>query len=244
MQKTALVSGASGGIGAAITERLAKEGFAVAALYHQNAAGAEALVQEITAAGGTAAAFGCDIRDSRAVANAVDAVHEKFGSIDVLVGSAGVARQKLFQDITDEEWDEMRGVHLDGAFYLTRAVLPDMLHKKCGRIIHIASMWGETGGSCEVDYSAVKAGLIGMVKALAKELAPSGITVNCVSPGAVDTPMLRALGDETCAMLTEEIPLGRLGTPEDIAGAVAFLASDDAAYITGQVLSVNGGLVI
>ena len=125
-------AGASGGIGAAIAARLAKEGFAVAALYHQNAAGAEALVQEITAAGGTAAAFACDIRNSKAVADTVDAVHEKLGRVDVLVGSAGIARQKLFQDITDAEWDEMRGVHLDGAFYLTRAVLPDMLHEKCG----------------------------------------------------------------------------------------------------------------
>lgn len=244
MRKTAIVSGASGGIGAAITERLAKEGFSVAALYHRNAARAEAVVRNITAAGGAAAVFCCDMRDSAAVKGTVDAVLRQFGTVDVLVGCAGVSQQRLFQDITDEEWDEMRGVHLDGSFYLTRAVLPEMLHKKRGRIIHIASMWGETGGSCEVDYSAMKAGLIGMVKALAKEVAPSGITVNCVSPGAVDTPMLRALGDETCAMLTEEIPLGRLGTPEDIAGAVAFLAGDDAAYITGQVLSVNGGLVI
>lgn len=244
MRKTAIVSGASGGIGAAIAERLAKEGFSVAALYHRNAARAKAVVRNITTAGGAAAMFYCDVRDSAAVKGTVDAVLRQFGTVDVLVGCAGVSQQRLFQDITDEEWDEMRGVHLDGSFYLTRAVLPEMLHKKRGRIIHIASMWGETGGSCEVDYSAMKAGLIGMVKALAKEVAPSGITVNCVSPGAVDTPMLRALGDETCAMLTEEIPLGRLGTPEDIAGAVAFLAGDDAAYITGQVLSVNGGLVI
>lgn len=244
MKKVALVSGASGGIGAACCRRLAADGFSVAALYHKNAAAAEAVVREITAAGGRAAAFGCDIRDSGAVARTVKAVREAFGAIDVLVGCAGISRQRLFQEITDAQWNEMRGVHLDGSFYLTRAVLPEMVRKKQGRILHIASMWGETGGSCEADYSAMKAGLIGLCKALAKEVAPSGITVNCVSPGAIDTPMLRALGEETCALLSEEIPLGRLGTPEDVAGAVAFLASDDAAYITGQVLSVNGGLVI
>ncbi len=175
MKKVALVSGASGGIGAACCKRLAANGFCVAALYHKNAAAAEAVVREITAAGGKAAAFGCDIRDSGAVARTVNAVRETFGAIDVLVGCAGVSRQRLFQEITDAQWNEMRGVHLDGSFYLTRAVLPEMVRKKQGRILHIASMWGETGGSCEADYSAMKAGLIGLCKALAKEVAPSGI---------------------------------------------------------------------
>lgn len=244
MEKVALVSGASGGIGTACCKRLAASGFCIAALYHKNESAAAALVRDITASGGKAAAFCCDIRDSGAVGDTVKAVQRTLGGVDVLVGCAGVSRQRLFQEITDEAWAQMRGVHLDGAFYLTRAVLPGMLQKKQGRIIHIASMWGETGGSCEVDYSAVKAGLIGLCRALAKEVAPSGITVNCVSPGAVDTPMLRALGEETCRLVEAEIPLGRLGTPEDVAGAVAFLASGDAAYITGQVLSVNGGLVI
>ncbi len=153
-------------------------------------------------------------------------------------------RAYLFTDITDEKWADMLSVHLTGAFYMTRAVLPDMLHQKYGRIVNIASMWGETGGSCEVHYSAAKAGLIGMTKALAKELAPSGITVNAVSPGAVDTDMMRRMGADVCRAVAEETPTERLGTPEEIAAAVLFLAGENAGYITGQTLSVNGGAVI
>lgn len=244
MQKTAIVSGASGGIGQEIASALAEDGFAVAVLYHQNAVGAQNVVRRITESGGRAMAFSCDVADSAAVEATVGRVRAAFGAVSVLVNNAGISEQKLFTEITDADWRHMLDVHLSGAFYLTRASLPDMLHEKAGRIVNIASMWGETGGSCEVHYSAAKAGLIGMTKALAKELAPSGITVNAVSPGAVDTAMMQKLGAETCRMVTEEVPLGRLGTPREVADAVCFLVSGKAAYITGQVLSVNGGAVI
>lgn len=244
MQKTAIVTGASKGIGQAIAVALSEQGFSVAVLYHHSGTGAQETVRRIQESGGTARAFFCDVADSDAAADAVRQISEAFGTTSVLVNNAGISQQKLFTDITNEDWDAMLGTNLSGAFYITRAVLPEMIRRKSGRIINIASMWGETGGSCEVHYSAAKAGLIGMTKALAKELAPSGITVNAVSPGAVRTDMMTALGEETCRIVEEEIPLGRLGTPRDIADAVCFLASEKAGYITGQVLSVNGGSVI
>ena len=242
MEKVALVSGASGGIGAACCKRLAASGFCIAALYHKNESAAEALVRDITASGGKAAAFCCDIRDSGAVGDTVKAVQGTLGGVDVLVGCAGVSRQRLFQDITDEAWAQMRGVHLDGAFYLTRAVLPEMLRKKQGRIIHIASMWGETGGSCEVGYSASKAALIGLTKAAAKELGPSDIRVNCVSPGMVDTDMTACLSAEAKAEFCSALPPARAGTPAEVAEAVLFLAKQ--RFMTGEVLRVNGGCLI
>lgn len=244
MQKTAIVSGASGGIGQEIAIALAMDGFSVAVLYHKNAQGAQYTVDCITQNGGKALAFACDVADSKAVQGTVLRVRDSLGAVSALVNNAGISEQKLFTDITDADWNGMLNTNLSGAFYLTRAVLPDMLHVKSGRIVNIASMWGETGGSCEVHYSAAKAGLIGMTKALAKELAPSGITVNAVSPGAVATDMMKKLGEETCRMVAEEVPLGRLGTPREIADAVCFLVSNKASYITGQVLSVNGGSVI
>lgn len=244
MQKTAIVTGGAKGIGRAVSRALAHAGYSVAIFYKTSSAAAEALVYEIENSGGRAFAVCCDVRDSASVQNAVEAVRGAFGEISVLVNNAGISEQILFTDITDEKWADMLSVHLTGAFYMTRAAVPDMIHAKAGRIINIASMWGETGGSCEVHYSAAKAGLIGMTKALAKELAPSGITVNAVSPGAVETDMMHALGAETCRAVAEETPLERLGTPEEIAAAVLFLAGDGAGYITGQTLSVNGGAVI
>lgn len=244
MQKTAIITGGAKGIGRAISLAFARAGYAVAVLYKSSEAAAETLMREIENGGGRAIAVACDVRDSASVQKAVDAVRSAFGAIGVLVNNAGISEQLLFTDITDEKWADMLSVHLTGAFYMTRAVLPDMLHEKSGRIINIASMWGETGGSCEVHYSAAKAGLIGMTKALAKELAPSGITVNAVSPGAVDTDMMRHLGADTCRAVAEETPMERLGKPEEVAAAVLFLAGDGAAYITGQTLSVNGGVVI
>lgn len=244
MQKTAIVTGASKGIGQAIAVALAQEGFSVAVLYNHSKIGAQETVRRIQACGGTAQMFSCDVADSAAVESAVRQISDTFGMASVLVNNAGISQQKLFTDITNDDWNAMLATNLSGAFYMTRAVLPEMIRRKSGRIINIVSMWGETGGSCEVHYSAAKAGLIGMTKALAKELAPSGITANAVSPGAVRTDMMSDLGEETCRMVEEEVPLGRLGTPQDIADAVCFLASEKAAYITGQVLSVNGGLVI
>ena len=243
-RKIAAVTGASRGIGAATAIALGKLGFAVAVLYHTDKTGADACVQSISEYGGQARAYQVDVTDSVAVTAVTAQIEREMGAVSVLVNNAGISEQKLFTDITDSDWKTMLAVHLDGAFYMTRAVLPCMLHEKYGRIINIASMWGETGGACEVHYSAAKAGLIGMTKALAKELAPSGITVNAVSPGAVDTDMMRMLGTEICESVAEETPVGRLARPEEIADAVCFLAKDKAAYITGQVLSVNGGAVI
>lgn len=243
-EQVAVVTGASRGIGAATAVSLGDAGYTVAVLYKSNQAGAEKTVEKIQKNGGQARAYQLDVTDSTAVTAVTAQITAELGDISVLVNNAGVSEQKLFTDITDADWSNMLSVHLNGAFYLSRAVLPAMLHEKYGRIINIASMWGETGGSCEVHYSAAKAGLIGLTKALAKELAPSGITVNAVSPGAVETDMMKMLGREVCESVAEETPVGRLGRPEEIADAVCFLASEKAAYITGQVLSVNGGIVI
>lgn len=240
----ALVTGASRGIGRAIALRLAKEGFRVAATYRQNEKAAQEAAGEIRAFGGEVRLYRCDIRDSAQVERTAQAAERELGGIEVLVNNAGIAQQKLFTDITDGDWDDMLAADLSGTFYFCRAVLPFMLHRKRGRIVNIASMWGETGGSCEAHYSAAKAGVIGLSKALAKEVAPSGITVNCVSPGVILTEMVTPLGGETLKMLKEEIPVGRLGTPQDVAEAVAFLAGAGAGYITGQVISVGGGIVI
>ena len=240
----AVVTGASGGIGAEIAKRLAQDGFSVALIYNRNAEKAQKTADEITLSGGSAKTYKCDVRDSSEITSAIEAIERDFGEISVLVNNAGISEQKLLTDITDLDWENMISTNLSGAFYFFFAVLPYFIHRKSGRIINISSMWGETGGSCEVHYSAAKAGLIGLTKALAKEVAPSGITVNAVSPGVINTEMVTKLGKDTVDMLREEIPVMRLGTPEDVANAVSFLADDRASYITGQVLSVNGGIVI
>lgn len=240
----AVVTGASGGIGAEIAKRLAQDGFSVALIYNRNAEKAQKTADEITLSGGSAKTYKCDVRDSSEITSAIEAIERDFGEISVLVNNAGISEQKLLTDITDSDWENMISTNLSGAFYFCRTVLPYFVHRKSGRIINISSMWGETGGSCEVHYSAAKAGLIGLTKALAKEVAPSGITVNAVSPGVINTEMVTKLGKDTVDMLREEIPVMRLGTPEDVANAVSFLADDKASYITGQVLSVNGGIVI
>lgn len=169
---------------------------------------------------------------------------EQARPVDVLINNAGVSSQKLFTDITDDDWRKTIGVNLDGVFYCCREVLPQMISRKNGVIINISSMWGEVGASCEVHYSASKAGVIGLTKALAKEVAPSGIRVNCISPGVIMTDMMSGFDDNTIEELKSETPLQRLGTPEDIASAALFLASDEASFITGQTLGVNGGFVI
>ena len=163
------------------------------------------------------------------------------GQVDVLINNAGVAQQKLFQDISDDDWRKMTGVNLDGVFYLTRALLPAMIRRQKGRIINISSMWGVVGASCEVHYSAAKAAVIGMTKALAKEVGPSGITVNCIAPGVIKTPMLDSFSEEDLQNLADETPVGRLGTGGDVANLALFLADDKADFITGQTVSVDGG---
>lgn len=241
MQKTAIVTGAARGIGKAIAKRLVEDGFFVAAVYNSSEKLAKELESELNP---NVKAYKCDVSDSESVNAVVRAVLKDRKTVDVLVNNAGIAQQKLFTDITDEDWSRMIGIDLSGAFYFTRAVLPSMINEKSGRIINITSMWGETGGSCEVHYSAAKAGLIGMTKALAKETGLSGICVNAVSPGVIETDMMSGFSEADKEALREEIPLSRLGSVEDVANTVAFLCSEKASYITGQVISVNGGIVI
>ncbi|MBD5094077.1 MAG: 3-oxoacyl-ACP reductase FabG [Subdoligranulum sp.] len=244
MEKTAVVTGASRGIGAAAARALAAQGCRVAVCCRQRRAEAGAVAAGIRAAGGTALDFCADVSDEAAVQAMFAEIRRTLGDPDILVNNAGVAWQKLFTDVTAAEWDAMFGVCVKGAFHCCQAVLPHMIRQKWGRIINVSSMWGQVGASCEAPYSAAKAALIGLTKALAKEEGPSGITVNCVAPGVIDTEMMAAFSAGDKAVLAEETPLGRLGTPEDVAAAVAFLASEAGSFFTGQVLCPNGGFVV
>lgn len=244
MRKSAFVTGASRGIGRAVAAILAREGWAVCVNYLERRDAAESLVRELRAQGRTAMAVQADVADREAVAACVRAASEELGPVELLVNNAGISRQGLFQDLDNEAWDRLLAVNLTGPRNAILAVLPHMLSEKRGCIVNISSMWGLRGASCEAAYAATKAGVIGLTRSLALELAPSGIRVNCVAPGCVETDMVRVLGEDTRRMLEEETPLGRLGKPEDIAEAVAFLASEKAAFITGQVLIADGGFVV
>lgn len=243
MSKIALVTGASRGIGAAAALALAQQGLDIAVHYHQNRQGAEQTAERCRALGVRAELFACDVADSAAVAQMYSEIRNKMGAPLILVNNAGVDSFGLLTDTTDDEWRRVMGADLDGVFYCCRAVIPGMVHEKYGRIINISSMWGVSGASCEAVYSAAKAGVIGLTKALAKELGPSGITVNAVAPGVIRTDMNARHSAETLSVLYEDTPVGRLGEPEDVAAAVAFLASDAAGFITGQVLGTDGGFL-
>ena len=243
-KKVVLVTGASRGIGKAVAERFAREGYAVALHYNTGKVEAEATVQKLTSAGYTAMAVQADVRDSAQVQQMVDIVSHALGNIGILINNAGIAQQKLFTDITDEEWHNMFAVHVDGTFYCTRAVLPVMIRQKQGCIVNISSMWGQVGGSCEVHYSAAKGAIQAMTKALAKEVGPSGVRVNCVAPGVIQTEMNKLLDAETLEALREDTPLEMLGTAEHVADLVYFLCSEQATFITGQIMGINGGMVI
>ena len=236
--KNALVTGASRGIGAAIAEELAKNGFRVFVNYNKSQKEALSLAEKI---GGIAVK--CDVSKSGEVENMVKTVGE-YGGVDVLVNNAGISKIKMLQDTTEEDYDEIFDVNMKSVYLVTRAAIPDMIKKQCGKILNISSMWGIAGASCEVCYSASKAAVIGFTKALAKELGPSGINVNCIAPGVIDTDMNKSLDDETRAELAAETPLMKLGNVTDIAKAAAFIVSDDASFITGQILSVDGGITI
>ena len=243
--KTAVVTGASRGIGAACAVALAKSGYNVILGYKVNKERAEQLAEVLISGYGIAAiAQKADVSVSSEADALIETAYRNFGRVDVLVNNAGIAGFKLFTEITDEEWNEMIGTHLTGVFNCSRAAAKYMINQKYGSIVNISSMWGQVGASCEVHYSASKAGVIGLTQALAKELAPSNVRVNCVCPGVIKTDMLSEIDDEVIASLCEETPLQRLGTPKDIADSVAFLSSDRAEFITGQVLAVNGGFVI
>ena len=244
MKRVAFITGGSRGIGRAVARRLAEEGCAVGIDYLQAREQAQALVSELTARGCPAMAVQADVSDREAVENMVRAASEELGPVELLVNNAGISHQGLFQDLDDGDWDRLLAVNLTGPRNAIGAVLPHMLSGKRGCIINISSIWGLRGGSCETAYAVTKAGIIGLTRSLALELAPSGIRVNCVAPGCVETDMVRRLGEETRSMLVEETPLGRLGRPEDIAEAAAFLASEKAAFITGQVLTADGGFTV
>lgn len=238
----AIVTGASRGIGSAIALELSKLGFPVIVNFNSSESKALAVLDEIKRHEGSGEIFKCDVSNRSEVDNMVDFALKKYGEISVLINNAGVAQQKLFTDITSEDWNKMVSVNLGGVFNCCQSVLPSMIHFKRGKIINISSVWGTEGASCEVHYSAVKAGIIGLSKALAKEVAPSGITVNCIAPGCIMTDMLtHDFDDETLKQLADETPLGRIGTPSDVARAASFLASENADFITGQVLGVDGG---
>lgn len=241
--KVALVTGGAKGIGKAICRSLANDGFKIAVNYNNSENEALALkieLSEIT----EVEIFKCDVSDSNAVKGMFSEISQKLGKVNVLVNNAGVAEQVLFTDITDEMWQRMININLSSAFYCSREALKNMINEKNGVIINIASMWGEVGASMEVHYSTAKAGLIGMTKALAKEVGLSGVRVNAVSPGVVLTDMMKSFSESDKDILKDETPLNALGSPEEIADAVSFLVSDKARFITGQVLSVNGGFVI
>ena len=240
-ERTVLITGGSRGIGAASVRAFAGAGYRVAFSYHSHEAAARALEEEL---GGRARAFRADVADPAQVRRLFEECRSAFGPAEILICSAGIAQQKLFTDLTDQDWQRMLDVDLSGAFYCCRQALPDMIRARWGRILLVSSMWGQTGGSCEVHYSAAKAGLIGLGKALAKEEGPSGITVNILAPGVVDTDMMAGFSPEDKQALAEETPVGRLGSPEEMARTLLFLAGEESGYITGQVLGQNGGLVI
>lgn len=241
--KTALVTGGAGGIGAAAVKALCEDGFSVALNYRKSEEKAHALSSSLVLSGFDVFCVKADVSDSAEVNGMIKAVLERNSRIDVLVNNAGADQWKLFDTVTDEDWRHIIDTDLTGVFNCSRAVLPAMIKAKYGRIINISSVWGQVGASCEAVYSAAKAGVIGLTKALAKETALSGITVNCVAPGAVDTEMMKRFSAEEINDFCEEIPMGRLARPEEVASAVSFFASDKAGYITGQILGVNGGMV-
>ena len=244
MEKIALVTGSSRGIGRAVAAELARQGWAVCINYRVREDCARSLLEQLTAEGCRAMMVQADVSQRDQVEAMVRRVEETFGPVSLLVNNAGVAGQALFQDISEELWRRYFSVNVDGAFHTIQAVLPRMLHQHAGCIVNISSIWGQRGASCEVTYSCTKAALIGLTRSLAAELAPSGIRVNAVAPGCIETDMLRTLGEETCRTLAEETPLGAIGTPEDVAEAIWYLSSDAARFVTGQVLAPNGGLVI
>ena len=240
-KKIALVTGASGGIGSACACELAQRGYTV--LLHGNSAmdAVHALAQQLRGQGMDAHAVGCDLRDSADAQRMCSEILTLHHRVDALVLCAGVSYTGLLTDMTDEQWRRVMDVNVSGAFYLIRALAPGMVSRRSGSIVTISSMWGRSGASCEAAYSASKAAILGLTQALAKELGPSGVRVNCIAPGVIDTKMMDEHSEETKALLAEETPLGRLGTGEDVAKAAAFLLSQDASFITGQTLGVDGG---
>ena len=241
--KVAIVTGGAGDIGREIGIELAKEGASIAIHYNNSYEQAVKLREYIKSNFSYAEIFKADISNRQQVDNMIDSIYNKFGRIDYLINNAGIAQIKPFIEITEEDWDRMMNVNLKGLFNCTQSVLRHMLPQKHGSIINISSIWGISGASCEVHYSASKGGIIAFTKALAKELGPSKIRVNCIAPGVIDTRMNNILNREEKKHLIEDIPLMSIGKPQDVANAVLFLLSDKANFITGQVITVDGGFI-
>lgn len=243
MSKTAVITGASWGIGYETAKLFAINGYNVVIGFNNSKSKAFALETELTQKGYNAKAITVNVANSVSVNEFIKSAVSAFGHIDVLINNAGIAEQKLFTQITDENWHNMINTNLSGVFYCCRAAAKHFINQKSGSIVNVSSMWGETGASMEVHYSAAKAGVIGLTKALAKELGPSNIRVNCITPGVINTKMNEKLDSDTLTALSDETPLCRIGKPEEVAKAIYFLAND-GDFITGQILGVNGGIVI
>ncbi|MGN0546815.1 MAG: elongation factor P 5-aminopentanone reductase [Acutalibacteraceae bacterium] len=240
--KCALITGASGGIGSEIALRLAKDGFSIAACYFSDDDGISRLSEKLSEVGAEYKIYKADVSDFQKMKEVFTDAAECFGGVSVLVNNAGMAQQKLFTDISQEEFDRITAVNFKGVFNCCQCAVPFMVNQKRGKIINISSMWGVYGASCETVYSATKAAVIGLTKALARELAPSNIQVNCVAPGAIDTKMNNNLTESEKADFAAEIPMGRFGTPREIAEVVSFLAGSGSDYVTAQVITADGGL--
>lgn len=243
MKKVALITGSSRGIGRAEAIALARDGYAVCINCVEREDKAQELAAQLRSEGCEAMWYKADVADAAAVKQMVAEVEKTLGAVTLLVNNAGIAKQCLFQDMTEDYWKRIFDVNLNGAFNTIQAVLPHMLHEHSGCIINTSSIWGQHGASCEVAYSATKHAIIGLTRSLAQELAPTNIRVNCVAPGVINTDMVQVLGRETLDALAEDTPVGRLGRPEDIAAVVSFLASDAASFITGQVITSDGGFI-
>ncbi len=244
MSKTVLITGASKGIGANMAIRYAEKGYNVVMNYNNSVQSAILLQKSLKESGYNVIAYKANVKNRLEVELMVKEALYRFGSIDILINNAGISSQGLFTDMSEQEWNDIVGTNLTGVFNCTQAVLPHMINQKSGSILNISSMWGEVGASCEVAYSATKAAVIGMTKALAKEVGPSGITVNCITPGLIDTAMNQNLAIEDVSAIIDQTPVGRIGNTNDIASTAIFLTSDEASFITGQIIGVNGGFVI
>ena len=239
-----IVTGGSRGIGEAIVRRLAKDGHAINFLYKEQIEKAHSMTRVLQAEGCNVHGIQCDISDSARVQAVIAPMFEQWGHVDALINCAGISWNGLWQDMLDQEWQELFETNVYGTFYCTRAVLPSMIARHQGVILNMSSIWGSHPGSCEVAYSATKGAIEAFTRSLAEEVVYSGIRVNAIAPGVVHTDMVRNLGEDTLARLQEDMPMGRYATPEEIAEWVRFLISDEASYMTGQIVTVAGGFVI